>query len=88
MFEISPEDRYLLRKSQMDAEKKDLEAQKAHQDLERLVLEIEHRNGLIADGRSLDPRTGTVNGIASSRKNNGKDNQEALMSTVPDEISS
>ena len=86
MFEISPEDKYLLRKAQMESEKKDLEAQKAHQDLERLVLEIEHRSGLIADGRSLDPRTGTVNGISSPRKNNGKDSHEALMSTVPDEI--
>ena len=88
MYEISPEDRYLLRKAQMDAERKDLEAQKAHQDLERLVLEIEHRSGLIADGRTLDPRTGIVNGVGSSRKSNGKESQDALMATVSDAIPS
>ena len=87
MSEINSEDRYLLRKAQMDAEKKDLEAQKAHQDLQRLVLEIEYRSGLIADGRTLDARTGVVTGIGSTRKTNGKESQDALMATVPDGVS-
>lgn len=87
MHDLNPEDRYLLRKAQMDADKKDLESQKAHQDLERLVLEIEYRTGIIAGGGSLDPRTGVIQGTTLSRKNNGKESSAALIPTISDETS-
>jgi hypothetical protein len=88
MSDLSPEDRYQLRKAQMDADKKSLEAQKAQQDLERLVLELEHRYGLLAEGRSIDPRTTTVQGMSPARRGNGKDTVEALAVAVPDEAAS
>lgn len=88
MSDLSPEDRYQLRKAQMDADKKSLEAQKAQQDLERLVLEMEHRYGLLAEGRSIDPRTITVQGVSPVRRGNGKDTVEALVVAVPDEAAS
>ena len=50
----------------------------ASQELERLVLEIEHKYGLIADGRTIDPRTATILGIHSTRRSNGKESQEVL----------
>ena len=47
---LSSEDFYQLRKSQMDADKRVLDAQKAQQELERLLLELERKYGLLADG--------------------------------------
>ena len=85
MSDFSPEDRYQLRKAQMDADKKSLEAQKAQQDLERLVLELEHRYGLLAEEKSIDPRTTTVQGTSPARRGNGKDTVEALTVAIPDE---
>ena len=80
MSEMQSEDRYQLRKAQMDADRRRLEAQKAQQELDRLVLELEHKYGLIADGRTIDPRSATIQGTAQSqtRKANGKEPQEAL----------
>ena len=78
MSELHSDDSYQLRKAQMDADKKGLEARKAQQELERLVLEIEHKYGLIADGRTIDPRTATILGIHSTRRSNGKESQEVL----------
>ena len=43
MSELNPEDRYQLRKLQMDVDKRSLELQKAHQELERSILEMEHK---------------------------------------------
>jgi hypothetical protein len=62
----------------MDADRKGLEAKKAQQELERLVLDLEHRYGLIADGRTIDPRTATIQGTPNTRRSNGKESQEAL----------
>ena len=85
-MELHPDDKYQLMKAQMDADRRALEARKAQQDLERLVLELEHRYGLIADDRSIDPRSASVSGPAadqpSSRKSNGKETQEALEASV------
>jgi hypothetical protein len=39
MAELNPEERYQLRKLQMDIDKRGLELQKAQQDLDRFVLE-------------------------------------------------
>ena len=78
MWELESEDRYQIRKVQMDADRKGLEARKAQQDLERLVLELEHKYDLIADGRTIDPRTASIQGTPHTRKSNGKDSQEVL----------
>ena len=85
-MELHPDDKYQLMKAQMDADRRSLEARKAQQDLERLVLEMEHRYGLIADGRSIDPRSASVNSSETeqtpARKSNGKETQEALESSI------
>jgi len=73
MQDLSPEDRYLLRKAQMDADKKALEAQKAQQELERLVLEMEHKYHLLDTGQTVDPITATIEGISAAQKGNGKE---------------
>ena len=78
MSELHSEDSYQLRKAQMDADRKGLEARKAQQELERLVLELEHKYGLIADGRAIDPRTATIQGTPLTRKSNGKESLDAL----------
>ena len=52
MSELTSDDSYPLRNAQMDADKRALEARKSQQELERLVLEMEHKYGLIAYGRS------------------------------------
>ena len=78
MSELHSDDSYQLRKAQMDADRKGLEARKAQQEMERLVLELEHKYGLIADGRTIDPRTATIQGTHSTRRSNGKESQEAL----------
>ena len=88
MQDLSPEDFYQLRKSQMDADKRALEAQRAQQELERLVLELEHKYGLLAEGKSLDPRTAAIRGGPSARRGNGKESVEALMIATPDEAPS
>ena len=85
MTNFDHEDRYHLRKAQMDADKKALEAQKAQQELERLVLELEHKYGLIADGKTLDPRTAAILEISPAHRNNGRESAEALVAVGPDE---
>ena len=87
MQEINPEDRYQLRKAQMDADKKALEAQKAQQELERLVLEMEHKYDLLAEGRTIDPRTATFEATSLTRKSNGKAPADALAAVAPGESS-
>ncbi|MDA0988910.1 MAG: hypothetical protein O2783_07305 [Chloroflexi bacterium] len=82
MSELHSDDSYQLRKAQMDADRRALEAKKAQQELERLVLEMEHKYDLIADGRTIDPRTATIQGTSHTRKSNGKEIQEALETTA------
>ena len=78
MSELHSEDTYQLRKAQMDADRRGLEARKAQQELERLVLEMEHKYGLIADGRTIDARTATIQGTTQTRKSNGKESLDLL----------
>ena len=78
MRDLEPEDRYHLRKAQMDADRKALDAQKAQQELERLLLELEHQYGLLAEGRSIDPRAAAIQGSPSVRRDNGKGSAEEL----------
>ena len=60
MAELDPTERYQLRKLQMDVDKKDLEVQKAQQDLDRFVLELEHKYGLMGQETAIDPRSATI----------------------------
>jgi hypothetical protein len=60
MAEFDPTERYQLRKLQMDVDKKDLEVQKAQQDLDRFVLELEHKYGLMDQETAIDPRSATI----------------------------
>jgi hypothetical protein len=71
MLNLSPEDHYQLRKMQMDTEKKSLELQKSRQDLERFVLDLEYKHGLIAEGKTLDAQTAKVNELISIPNSNG-----------------
>ena len=84
MQELTPEDRYHLLKSQMDADKKMLESRKAQQDLERLLLDLEYKYGLISEGGKIDPRSGSL--LTENNNNvrkNGKDTNISIEDTVP-----
>ena len=83
MVELNPEDRYQLRKLQMDVDKKGLEIQEAQQDLDRFVLELEHRCGLLGGNDAIDPKTATIN--ASTITRNGKARTEQLLATAVEE---
>lgn len=83
MQEITPEDRYHIIKAQMDADKKLLESKKAQQDLDRLMLELDYKYGLITTGRSIDPRSGDITHHPESlHKNNGKEKETMLQDTI------
>ncbi len=84
MSELSPEDRYQLRKLQMDVDKKGLEVQKAQQDLDRLVLELEHRYGLLGEDITIEPRSGAIKGSVPPPRN-GKGRTEQLLTTMVEE---
>ena len=87
MVEINPEDRYQIRKMQMDADKRALELRRAQQDLDRFVLELEHKYGLIAEEKTVDPVTATVKEpiTGDKRNGNGKGHSEALMTALAEE---
>ena len=82
MQELSAEDRYQLRKLQMDVDKKGLEVQKAQQDLDRLVLELEHRYGLLSEGGTIDSLTGAIKGSALPPVKNGKGCSDPLLAAA------
>jgi hypothetical protein len=83
MTELNQEDRYQLRKLQMDVDKKGLEMEKAQQDLDRFVLELEHKYGLLDQEQPIDPRTATIKAPLPTR--NGKGRTEALLAAEPGE---
>ena len=83
MTELSVEDRYQLRKLQMDVDKKRLEIQKAQQDLDRFLLELEHKCGLLGDNGTIVPRTATIG--ASQTNGNGKGRTEQLLAAMVEE---
>ena len=87
MADLHSDDCYQLRKVQMDADRKGLDARKAQQELERLVLELEHKYGLIADGRTIDPRTASIQGVPSTRRSNGKEPQDSITADTVDALS-
>jgi hypothetical protein len=77
MVELSAEDRYQVRKLQMDVDKKALDVQKAQQDLDRCLLDMELKYGLMDQEPAIDPRTGTIRGDLPAR--NGKARPEASL---------
>jgi hypothetical protein len=79
MAELNSDDRYQLRKLQLDVDKKELEVQKAKQELDRFILELEHKYDLMDPEQVIDPRTGTITGSSAGR--NGKDRTEELIAT-------
>ncbi len=87
MVQLDPEDRYQIRKMQMDADKRSLELRRSQQELERFVLELEHKYGLIAEEATIDPATATVREPLSTGKRNGhgKGNPEALVTALMEE---
>ena len=82
MSELHSDDSYSLRKAQMDLDRKSLEAKKAEQELDRLILDLEHRYGLLGTGGSIDPKTGIIlpNDTADT-KFNGKVTHSELEAT-------
>jgi hypothetical protein len=86
MAELNPEERYQLRKLQMDVDKRGLELQKAQQDLDRFVLELEHKYGLIGEEKTVDPRTATIKKPPLPAHNsNGKGRTETLLTALAQE---
>lgn len=81
MPNLSPDDHYQLRKAQNLADKKALEAQRAQGELERLVLELEHRYELMNTGQIVDPRSAAIQTPAPQGNGNGNGAPEALFST-------
>ncbi len=84
MLDLTPEDLYQLRKMRMDTEKKALELQKSQQDLDRFVLDLEHKHGLIAEGRTLDIKTESIDEPmpTPNHNGNGKGHTKELLSTA------
>jgi len=82
MSELNPEDSYQLRKLQMDVYKRSLELQKAQQELERSLLEMEHKYGLIGGTTTIDPRSATIKESQAARSGNGKVQTEDLRTAV------
>jgi hypothetical protein len=85
MIELNPEERYQLRKLQMDVDKRGLELQKAQQDLDRFVLELEHKHGLIGEEKTIDPRTATIKKLLPVPNGNGKGRTEMLLTALAQE---
>jgi hypothetical protein len=85
MIEFNPEERYQLRKLQMDVDKRGLELQKAHQDLDRFILELEHKYGLIGEEKTIEPRTATIKGPLPATYSNGKGRAETLLTAIAKE---
>jgi len=77
MAELDSEDRYQLRKLQMEIDKKGLEVQKAQQELDRFLLELERKYDLLDKEEPIDARTATIKEPLPAR--NGKGRAEALM---------
>ena len=69
----------------MDVDKRGLELQKAQQELERSVLDLEHKYGLIGETRTIDPRSATIKEPHPTRNGNGKGQTQELPTTVIEE---
>jgi hypothetical protein len=63
----------------MEVDKKELEVQKAQQDLKRFVLELERKYDLMDQEQAIDPRSATIKIPLPTR--NGKGRTEVLLTT-------
>jgi hypothetical protein len=70
----------------MDVDKRGLELQKAQQDADRFVLELEHKYGLIGEEKTIDPRTATIKKPLPAPNSNGKGHSETLLNTLAQEV--
>ena len=82
MSELNTEDSYQIRKLQMDVDKRSLELQKAQQELERSLLEMEHKYGLIGGPTTIDPRSATIKEPPAAHSSNGEGQVEELQTAV------
>ena len=78
MQDFSPEDQYQLSKVQMIANKKALEAQRAQQELDRLVLDLEHKYAILAAVPIAEPDPTASQGFSQLRKSNGKGDAQLI----------
>ena len=80
MNELDSNDRYHLKKVQMDVDRKNLEAQRAQQELDRVILDLEHKYELIGNEKNIEPRTATISdsSIHRNNKGNGKELLESI----------
>jgi hypothetical protein len=53
--------------------------------LDRFVLELEHKYGLIGEEKTVDPRTATVKKPLSAPNSNGKGGSETLITALAQE---
>ncbi len=83
MAELDAEDRYQMRKLQMEIDKKGLEVQKAQQELDRFLLEMERKHNLLDQEEPIDPKTAKIK--ESSPARNGKGRPEALLTAELEE---
>ena len=77
-MEITPDDRYQILKARMDTDRKEIEARKANQEMERVILEMEHKYGLMAENKSIDPRTASVRVFSRSQNGSSQENSTEI----------
>jgi hypothetical protein len=53
--------------------------------LDRFVLELEHKYGLIGEEEIIDPRTATIKKPSPVHNSNGKGRSETLLNTLAQE---
>jgi hypothetical protein len=53
--------------------------------LDRFVLELEHKYGLIGEEKTIDPRTATIKKSLPTPKSNGKGHTETLLTALAQE---
>jgi hypothetical protein len=53
--------------------------------LDRFVLELEHKYGLIGEEKTIDPRTATIKKPVPVPNSNGKGRTETLLNTLAQE---
>jgi hypothetical protein len=84
MDNFSPEDKYQLRRFEMIAEKKNLEAQRARQELERLILDLEHKYTLRENIKAMNDSAQLIKiENEQTHKENGKGSANLMGATTP-----
>ena len=78
-MDITPEDRYQILKAKMDKDRKEIDAQKANQEMERVILEMEHKYGLMAEHKTIDPRTASIRAYSKSKNGSTEENNAEMI---------